>query len=57
MNKDPLDLRVDLRIIQLGGEETVGTTWPQIHPHCHLPSLEWMDVAADEVSQEIWPIN
>jgi hypothetical protein len=26
----------------------VETTWPQIHPNCHLPSLKWLDTVADE---------
>jgi hypothetical protein len=28
MSKDPMDTGVDLRLTQLLGEGTVGTTWP-----------------------------
>jgi hypothetical protein len=31
--EDPSDLDVDLRIIQLDGEGTVGETGSRIHPH------------------------
>jgi hypothetical protein len=48
MNKDPSDLGVDLHIVQLDVEGTVGTAWPRIYPHCHLPLLEWLDVVADK---------
>jgi hypothetical protein len=48
MDKNPSDPSIDLCIIQLYGEGTVGSTWPWIHPHCDLPSSEWLDVAADE---------
>jgi hypothetical protein len=52
MDKDPSDLGVDL-IIQLGGEGAVETTWPKIHPHCHLPSSDRLDMTADECPQEV----
>jgi hypothetical protein len=48
MNKDHLDPSVDLRTDQLYGEGTVRTAQPWIHPHVHLPSVEWLDVATDE---------
>jgi hypothetical protein len=48
VDKDPSDPGVDLHIIQLCEEGAVGTTWPRIHPHCHLPSPEWLDVVADD---------
>jgi hypothetical protein len=48
MDKDPSDLGVDIRIIKLYGEGTVGAAWPRICPHCHLLLLEWLDVVADE---------
>jgi hypothetical protein len=53
MDKDPSNLGVDLRIVQFSEEGAVGITWPQIHPHYHLPSPEWLDVAADEGPQEV----
>jgi hypothetical protein len=53
MDKDPSDLSVDLRIVHLGIEGAVGTTRPRIHPHCHLPSPEWLDVVADKGPQEV----
>jgi hypothetical protein len=53
MDKDPLDLGVDLRIVQFGGEGAVGATWPRIHPHCHLLSLEWLDEVAGAGSMMI----
>jgi hypothetical protein len=54
MEKDPSDLGIDLCIVQLGGEGAVGTTCPRIHPHCHLPSPEQLDVVADEGPREVY---
>jgi hypothetical protein len=48
MDKDPSDLGIDLRIVQLGGEGAVGTTWPRKHPHCDLSSPEWLYMVTDE---------
>jgi hypothetical protein len=45
---DSSDLGVDLCIVNLGGEGAVGTTLPEIHPHCHLPSPEWLDAVANQ---------
>jgi hypothetical protein len=53
MDKNPSDLGVDLHIVELCGDGTVGATWPWIHPHCHLSSSEWLDVVADEGTQEV----
>jgi hypothetical protein len=53
MDKDPSDPGLDLRIIQLYDEGTVEATWPRIHPHCHLPSSEWLDTTADEGPQGV----
>jgi hypothetical protein len=48
VNKDPSDPGVNLCIVQFGGKGTVGTTWPQIHPYCHLPSPKWLNAMVDE---------
>jgi hypothetical protein len=53
MDKNPLVLGVDLYIVQLYGEGTIGATWPRICPHCHLPSSKWLDMATDEGPQEV----
>jgi hypothetical protein len=53
IRKDPPNLGVDLRTVQLCGEGTIGTTWPQIHPHSHLLLAEWLDAAADKGPQEV----
>jgi hypothetical protein len=47
-SKDPADPSIDLLITQLGRGEAVRIARPQIHPHCHLPSLEWLNAAAYE---------
>jgi hypothetical protein len=47
MSMDPSDPSVDLRIIQLCGEGTIETTWPQIHPHSHLSLAEWLDAMVE----------
>jgi hypothetical protein len=52
-SKDPLDLGVNLRIIQLGSEGTIGTIVPQIHPYCHLLTSKWLNKVADEGPQEV----
>jgi hypothetical protein len=53
MNNNPSDLGVDPCIIQLGEEGTVKATWPQVCPHRHIPSSEWLDAAANEGLQEV----
>jgi hypothetical protein len=46
--EDPMDPGVDLRIVLLGEEGTVGAARPRVHPHCHRPSPEWLNAAIDE---------
>jgi hypothetical protein len=46
--EDPLDLGIDLHIIQLGREGMIRATRPQIHPHCRLLPLEWSNAVADK---------
>jgi hypothetical protein len=53
MSNDPSDLSVDLRIVQLYGEGTVGTTWSRVHPHGHLSLVEWLDTVVDKGPQEV----
>jgi hypothetical protein len=53
MSKDPLDLDVDLRIVQLGREGMIRTTWPQKYPYSYLSLVEWLDAAADKGPQEV----
>jgi hypothetical protein len=48
MNRDPSDLGVDLRTVQLSGEGTVGVAQPRIHPHRHFSAVEWLDAEADK---------
>jgi hypothetical protein len=43
MSKDPSDPGVALRITELCGEGTIGTTWPQIHLHGHFSMVEQLD--------------
>jgi hypothetical protein len=45
---DPVDLGVDLRIAQLIGKGTIGTTWPRIHRHGRLPLMDWLNPAAEQ---------
>jgi hypothetical protein len=52
-SKDPPDLDINLRIIQLSREGAVRTTGPQIHPHCHLLSPKWLNAVAYEGLQEV----
>jgi hypothetical protein len=52
MNKDTPPLpnpSVDLCIAQLYDEGTVGTTWPQVHPHGHFLLMEQLDMMAEKV--------
>jgi hypothetical protein len=51
--EDPLDLDVNLKIIQLSGEGTVGATGSRIQPHCQLPPLEGLNAAADKGPQKV----
>jgi hypothetical protein len=53
MSRNPPNLGVDLRIIQLYGEGTNGTTWPWIHPHSHFSLMESLNVVADKGPKEI----
>jgi hypothetical protein len=46
--EDPPNLGVDLRIVQLGGEGTVGATRPWVHPHCRHPPPVCLNVVTDE---------
>jgi hypothetical protein len=48
MSKDPSDLGVDPHTVLLYREGTIGTTWPQIHPHGHLSPVVWLDAAVDK---------
>jgi hypothetical protein len=52
MSKNPSDPGVDLPITQLYGEGTVGTTWPQIHPHGHSSLTERLDLTAKKGPKE-----
>jgi hypothetical protein len=51
MSKDPVDTGVDLHIVQLLRVGTVGTTWPCIHPHGHLPLVERLNPVAEKGPQ------
>jgi hypothetical protein len=51
--KDPLDPDVDLCIVQLSIEGTVGAIGPWIQPHCHLPPPKWLNTAADKGQWEV----
>jgi hypothetical protein len=48
-----MNMGVDLHIAQLLKEGTIGTAWPRIHPHDHLPSVEWLDAVTDKGLQEV----
>jgi hypothetical protein len=47
-SKEPPNPSVDLHMIQLGRAGAVGINGPRIHPHCHLPSPEWLNATIDE---------
>jgi hypothetical protein len=47
LTKNHSDSGVDIHIVQLYEEAIVGIARPWIDPHGHLPSTEWLDVAAD----------
>jgi hypothetical protein len=53
MSMNPLDPGVDLRIAQLHVEGMVGTTCPHVHPHSRSSLMEWLNVVANKVSQEV----
>jgi hypothetical protein len=46
ISRDPVDTGVDLRIDQLLGEGTVGTTWLRIYPHGHHLMAERLNPVA-----------
>jgi hypothetical protein len=51
--KDPPDPSVDLYIVQLIGERTVGATGPRVHPYYGHPPSEWLNLVTDEGPQEV----
>jgi hypothetical protein len=53
MSKNPSDLRVDIRIGQINREGTIGTTWPQIHPHGHFSLMEQLNPTTEKGPQEV----
>jgi hypothetical protein len=52
-SKDPSDSEFDLRTRHLCQEGAVGVAGPWIPPHCHLPSPEWLDTAADKSAEKV----
>jgi hypothetical protein len=46
--EDPPDLGVNLCIVQLGGERTVGAIGPRVHPHHRRPTPEFLNAVTDE---------
>jgi hypothetical protein len=51
--KDPLNLSIDLCIVQLNRQGTVETTGPQIHSHGHHPLPELLNVVTYKGSKEV----
>jgi hypothetical protein len=53
ISKDPTNPGVDDYISKLIRQGTVGTTWPQIHPHGHLLLTERLNAAAKKCPWEV----